>query len=700
MGFGACNSPTCGASLLSRRYGVCRLNGTHHFPIEVEFTMTDLKSPTAEQTRQSVIKARREAVAKKGRPYLTRRALAGPQRPELPIATLDPAVIAPPLVPSDPGDEINLLLNRYHDAPLVVSIPLWNAGSNTEEYLSVFVNDIAVIDNRQLAIPHDPAEFEVTLPARFFASEGVHTLWYSYINDVGNPKESIETVVTIDKTPPGNNAPIGALIFPPEVVANGITAEYLGSHNDEVVASVPAYLGAKRGDYISWYWGTTPPSDEDLPDGTTAGLIDVNAPVTITIPGDVIRAKGAGQKAAPFVIHDRANNIREVFGVPYFPVELLPPPFGLLAPEVPLAEDGLIDLGDAQLGVEVVIPDYQGYDPSDYYQVEWDGIVQAITPITTPSFTISWATLSRNGLGPRAVIVKYYVKRTATSLVRYPSPELTVNVDFRAPGPDPIVPGPNPLLLPVTVRGGAWQTGDPDNKLTIADRGQPATATVELAAKIEDGDILTLRWGTFPGTAATVTINGESEGDVVTFPVPWNVINQGGFNEFVRVDYTVSRPGLPNAQLSMLQLVDARISQLEGLPNPVLPAATTLPNGRQVLNCASKIWDGIVVNVPGDGSVFSSGDRVVCYFQGYSDANNTTPILNTDKEFVIPSLTPAQAINGFSFTITPYTGMIELVSDGSADIYYRLFKADGQEGSSLLLQPRVSRRQGETFCTP
>ncbi|MGY4495146.1 hypothetical protein [Pseudomonas sp. TE3610] len=676
------------------------MNGTDHFPIEVEFTMTDSKAPTAEQTRQSVIKAHREAVAKKGRPYLTRRALAGPQIPELPVATLDPAVIAPPLSPSDPGDEVNLLLNRYHDDPLVVTIPQWTAGSNTEEYLSVFVDDIPVIENKQLTIPHDPAEFVVTIPARFFAAEGVHTLWYSYINDVGNSKESIETVVTIDKTPPGNNAPIGALIFPPEVVADGITAEYLGSHNDEVIASVPAYLGAKRGDYVTWYWGTTPPSNEDLPDGTTAGIIDVNAPVTITIPGDVIRAKGAGQKAAPFVIHDRANNIREVFGVPYIPVELLPPPFGLLAPLVPLADDGLIDLADAQLGVEVNIPDYQGYDPSDYYEVEWDGIVQAITPITTPSFTIPWASLSSKGPGPRAVIVKYYVKRTATSLVRYPSPELTVNVDFRAPGPDPIVPGPNPLLLPVTVRGGAWQAGDPDNKLTIADRGQPATATVELAAKIEDDDVLTLHWGTFPGAAATVTINGESEGDEVTFTVPWNVINQGGFNEFVRVDYTVSRPGLPNVQLSTLQLVDARISQLEGLPNPVLPAATTLPNGRQVLNCASRIWNGIVVNVPGDGSVFSAGDRVVCYFQGYSDANNGTAIPNTDKEFEIAALTPGQATNGFSFTITPYNGMIELVSDGSADIFYRLFKADGQEGSSLLLQPRVSRRQGDTFCTP
>lgn len=663
--------------------------------------MTDLNTPSAEQARESVIKARREDVARKGRAFLKRRIQAGPTNPELPVLTFDPAVMAAPLVPADLADEVNLLINEFHDAPLVATIPQWNSGANTAEWLSVYFNDVPVVNERPLTLPHDPAEFDITLPAGLFAAEGIHTLWYAYVNDAGNGKDSIETVLTIDKTPPGNNAPIGSLIFDADVIANGITAKYLEDNNDEVVATVPVYLGRKRGDFVTWYWGNTPPSDEGLPDGETPGLIDASVPTTVTIPGDVIRSKGPGEKFAPFVIHDRANNIREVFGVNSIPVELLPSPSDIKAPQVPLADDGLLDLADAGLGVDVVIPaDYIGYDTSDYFQVSWDGVLLNVTPILTPSIRVPWSALSRNGLGPRSVIVKYDIKRSATSLIGYPSLEKTVSVDFRAPGPDPVVPGPNPLMLPVTVRGGAWQSGDPDNVLTAADRNLPATATLELPDGVIDNDTIKLRWGTFPGDAATHVVNGESAGDEVEIEVLWNVINQGGFNQRTKVDYTVTRTGLVNGQISMPQYVDARISELEGLPDPVLPRAVTLPGGRQVLNCSSRVWEGIDVNVPGNASIFASGDRVVCYVQGFSDAGNTTPIQGTDKEFEIPSLSAAQATNGFSFKLLPYAGFIELISDGSANIYYRLFKAGGQEGSSLLLQPRVSRRQGDTFCEP
>ncbi|MER5868043.1 hypothetical protein [Kitasatospora sp. NPDC002040] len=60
-----------------------------------------------------------------------------------------------------------------------------------------------------------------------------------------------------------------------------------------------------------------------------------------------------------------------------------PTPDALAAPTVPAGDDGLIDLDDANAGVEITIPAYTNHKPSDQIPVTWNDATNQRANTTT-----------------------------------------------------------------------------------------------------------------------------------------------------------------------------------------------------------------------------------------------------------------------------------------------------------------------------
>lgn len=285
------------------------------------------------------------------------------------INQLDPTMTAPwtrpePL-PNKPGGESNLLhRSAWVDPanPLRVEFKAWYEFPPPPgcEQVDVFLgdNESNIIASRTWTLPMSPGDYYVEIPADRLP-HGEQRISFIMTNYLGVPARSFPYTVTVDKQEPVLNAS-SHLTFPPAVSPpDKLTARYLEQNGDEVKAGLPAYTTPRPWDRITWYWGSTPGS---LEQGGVIELDDQNhsAPVTITVPGDLIRSRGDGLRYVWYEVHDRAGNpsLRSDF----VELDVAATPIPRVLPHVTIKElsttapSGILDPLKAMNGVTVTIP--------------------------------------------------------------------------------------------------------------------------------------------------------------------------------------------------------------------------------------------------------------------------------------------------------------------------------------------------------
>ncbi|MBI6926872.1 hypothetical protein JET66_19720 [Pseudomonas putida] len=296
--------------------------------------------------------------------------------------------VVPDLLPNEPNSLPNLLPFKAVFLPLRVEFAQWGNSDPTEEDPETLT---LYWDGREVrtltwTAPVPPDELFIEVPVGFL-SEGQHWLHYQIklFNGMRTDSEALE--INIDKTPP-LLADDDALMFPSEVIDNGVTDRYLKQHG-ELTAQVPLYLGADVGDTVSWYWSDSPVGKQ-LVDRLTLTKGDVDKPLDIKIPADFIIQLGDGLRYARYEVQDRAGTALQRSLAVALHAAVTPPPRQLPPPFVRQARgsDYFSELlpTDAETGATLAIPDSAVLEPDDQVTVFWGepgspGAYQADTPI-------------------------------------------------------------------------------------------------------------------------------------------------------------------------------------------------------------------------------------------------------------------------------------------------------------------------------
>ncbi|RRV07179.1 hypothetical protein EGJ27_10815 [Pseudomonas sp. v388] len=281
------------------------------------------------------------------------------------------------LLPDDPEwDETGLLPADKALAPLPLKVPAWDYQPVTGAVtvLTVFWN-AGTFDRRQWdgSVPTlPPADLLFNVPVTLL-TPGVHELWYTVLNAVGNEDESLHQTVTVDLTPPALGSNNGQLQFD----STQITEKYLEDHGDLVEGRILAYSGGKPGDVVSWYWNGDPFDVDDADLVATRTLLrgDIGQPIVLPFDGDMIRARGDGTRYAFYFLTDRAGNVSGDSRAVQLDVETTPVP-RVLPPcrvnEAPgSSSSATLNPANALNGATVVIPDTAVINDDETVEVQW-----------------------------------------------------------------------------------------------------------------------------------------------------------------------------------------------------------------------------------------------------------------------------------------------------------------------------------------
>ncbi|EPM72249.1 hypothetical protein A584_05967 [Pseudomonas syringae pv. theae ICMP 3923] len=642
-------------------------------------------SPKEESARQT----RKNWLAK-------RQAHLDQEDPRMPV--LEALGILGPII----GDDRNLWPVSEWNNPLVVSVP---ASAPVEmgvgDTITFFLDDVE-LDTILLNTAED---LRYSIAANLINSGKPYEVWYQHSSWLGNTMPSISLVLDVDYQAPNRNQTGAPAVLPDEVVSDGLTLEYLDNHGSLDI-TVPRSSDILAGDTvtISWVPVVARSFRQDF-SPIVSKVISVEeaepgaADPLVSIDSELIKGLVPGKIGIYYRYIDRTGNMGQFSPATVLQVDLTPAPDNLQAPRVFLAEGDGIDRADAQLGVEVEIPEpiYDNPQPDDQIQVIWEGTpVPAVTLDTLPMYIpIDWPTLSANGpLDKRGFKVSYNVVRGALST---PSPDLDVTVDFTVagPAPDPLTPGPINAALPAIVVK-SREVPPLDNVLGNADKDKDATA--ELASNpFAIGDTLRLYWGDLRPHFAELII--AATGTAIQFVIPWDVIKRGGYNDRLPVYYSTWN-GV-NEQESEHIEVDVRIVDITGLPEVGFPDRFVPPAGPTpvpIINCCSLPWNGIKIHIPFDPTNMDAGDEVIIKWQAYEDRVGTSPIDSTYHEFDPIKLVEGNLYVGIPFVI-PYAGLVEpVITVGSGRVTYTLKKANGQRGEHSTLTI-ITRMAGTGLCS-
>ncbi|SOQ10531.1 hypothetical protein CFBP1573P_03205 [Pseudomonas syringae pv. persicae] len=607
-----------------------------------------------------------------------------------------PALEALGILGPIPGDMRNLWPMSQWSNDLVVSVPALAPVVIGFGETITFILDNVDLDTNAINTPDD---LSYSIAAALIDSGKPYELSYRHYNWSGNTMGSIPLVLHVDYQAPNRNQAGAPAMLPDEVASVGLTLEYLDTHLSLDI-KVPRSSDILAGDTITISW--VPVVARSFQQDFTPIISKVVSVVEVESGGDLvvsidsalIKTLAQGKIGIYYRYIDRTGNQGQFSTAAVLQFDLTPAPDGLLAPKVFLAEDGEIDRADAQLGVEVEIPEplYNNAEADDQIQVIWEGTqVPAVTLGVLPMYIpIDWLTLSASGAqDKRSFKVSYNVLRGNLST---PSPELDVTVDFTVagPAPDPSNPGPINLALPAIVVK-SREVPSVDNVLGDADKGLEAKA--QLASNpFASGDILRLYWGDLRPHVAEFLIT--TPGSMIEFVIPWDVIERGSYNDKLPVYYSTWN-GV-NEQESVRIEVDVRIVDITGLAEVEFPDRFVPPSGVgtpiPIINCCSLPWNGIKINIPFDATNMEVGDEVTIEWQGYEERNGTSPIAGTYHAFPPITLLQGNAAVGIPFII-PYTDRVEpIITIGSGRVTYTLKKPSGQLGrhSTLTIITRVA----------
>ncbi|CAM3141144.1 hypothetical protein BZK31_06465 [Pseudomonas floridensis] len=653
--------------------------------------MTKSDPIAAEQTRQNVLKKRSNRLRNAARLGLPPPELNG-------------------VLGAIPGDERYLWPKSLSGSDMTVKVPN-SVNLSASEILTFYLNN-ELLEERTLVDPtNDPNERSYLIEADKFSVEGKYDVYYRHQTIFGNPQDSEVQAFHVDHTNPNGNQGGTAPVFPTDIIENGLTAAYFDTEPpvSYVEITIPRSSDITAGDTILLYWGTGPKQAEedivpifvhDVTEQEAADAQQHQKDPVVQLGRDIIDTLDAGKIGVLYRYLDRSGNLGQPSMWQEIYVDLRPLPTNLPAPVVDLAADGLIDRADARLGVCVEIPSaYGNSETDDLIQVRWHET--DVSPVPLSGFPmlipIDWPTLSAGGQTIEdEVDVGYSVIR---GLAGTQSPKIKVQVNFTVageePDPDPNPGGPDPIndKLPNVVVTG--ESGGPDNELVDADKGKPATVSLT-PIPVKTGENLSFYWGTLKPAVCVMTVD-DTTADPVKVTVPWDTIQEGGYNEKLPVYYTTSN-GI-NEQESARTEVKVQVVDLIGLKPVAFPDQWPESTVGPVINCCSLPWNGIRIKVF-DTDNFEAGDSIGVSWEAYSDIDGNQLITGTEKSFGPEELTDDMVRDGFNMTI-PYDPCVEPIhTNGSGFVTYTLTKKSGQTGSQVT-RVLVSRNLGSgDLCSP
>ncbi|MFJ2528719.1 hypothetical protein [Pseudomonas helmanticensis] len=589
-------------------------------------------------------------------------------------AVLDPADPKGLLPLTALGDDLIVTFMDFEQGPAPNESDLVELGFMSKN------GEFRRVDDRWYST-NDPIAFPQTLkvPSELL-SEGVYEVAIQISIYGSNPNEGPRKTLTIDTTKPNFGNKPAAAEFPPEL--NGTITETFLTQEGEVSVLVPWYTDVEALDRAPYYWTSEaipPDSEKPIREQEFSAEDVANRRLRITVYADEIRYWGSGTRYFYYHLRDRAGNEGPNSYLSSIEVDLSPAPGALLPPRVPLSPRGLVDRQQARDGVVVQVDEYDFADPGHWLAVFWDDTPLTEVPVDPSAFPMSvpvpWPILQAKGDGPlRAKI--YYKIRQGTAYGP-PSPDISVAVNLTLAGQDHAKAPAliNEDLALVEVFGENSQTL---NTLLTDDFGLPARVLLSLYDAPEQGQLLELYWGSYPGAVAFYEVkSGDVAGQPIKFSVPWHVIDTDKENPALPVWYTTGN-GV-NQQQSLPTRVAVSIVVIGGLKEPVFPHA----NKNGVLDCCARprLWEGVTVRIKADPQI-EEGDTLTLVWQGSTGLNGSDPIEGTYAE-IEKELTTLRPGEDIDIVVEDYDGLIApMVDDGSALVFYRLKKSKGGRGIS------------------
>lgn len=528
------------------------------------------------------------------------------------------AFTAPTIVDKIAGDADGLMPIGKIGAPLNVEIPVWpdrpDPGLPFTNVLyldwrpvTVPASEYQSFHNEEVpdsgTLPDDEFPLERTIPLSVFANfEGKFEFRYR-VKNWNSPVEtdSDPSPVTIDRTGPLRpDVPDSIIVEKPLITTAVLEAD------GGVKCEVPDFDEDKKEFVtIAVAWLDEPPTGElDPVELAFLGLLPADR--KILVPKDLVYKLGSKFHYVVYFLFDKAGNRSDMPYPVRVQVALGDLPDGLQAPEVPLADDDLIDRADAASPTTVRIQEYDNWTSEDGILIKWGLNKIKRTPVGTHlpfplDITVPWSHLKDEydfvKGGVQLKDVDYEVLRGD-----YPtaSPgKIEVKVDLAIPGPDNPDPEPvNPALGLVRFES----FSDSATELTLADIGEPATGYVTLVKTLLDellkDDILTLYWNGAPVTSTPYTVTGSETADQeIPMTIPWLDIEKFPVMDDLPMHYTLTRPGFNNPQESQRTFIKVEV-EIVDLPEPEFPDKDDI----YPINCEALIQEGtewgIRVHIP------------------------------------------------------------------------------------------------------
>ncbi|MHA6196312.1 hypothetical protein ACX3YG_18300 [Pseudomonas wadenswilerensis] len=586
--------------------------------------------------------------------------LAGtaPQDPDVKNDKDPPAVDA--IIPGDTDGLLDALKIRTQ---FIVEIPEWE--ENTLPFAEVVSlywareetpEEKIKLEEREVP-PGSTFPLKVVVERREY-QQGRMRLTYSGYNSSGNAFASQPLLVTVDTIAPYS----GASPLEPTVVGNAdvITDDYLSQNGDTFTLTIPDYADRAPGDMAFFYWIKDVPKEPEQLPVPTLPAIDMAGARTAVLTKAMLAEIGDGQCYGVYILRDKAGNTSPISYWYAATVALGLLPDNLKVPEVPAANDGMVNREDGHLGVEVHIPAFDNAKNGDLVYAKWGVTNLPVYPTgPNPDFplriAVPWQAMVDNyqfntGTPDQEVTISYHVERVG---LRFPDPPLTSEVTVwldvvgpENPDPDPV----NPDLPKLTVKGESGQ----DNTLIDTDNGKDATVTFLLYEGAKQGDRIHLVWKGVPA-ADFHTVGAEVPGDTITMAVPWSLIQGGGNGLQVPVCYRITDENGVNYQQSPATPVNVSAIIIV-LPPPTFPDLGQTPTGEPILNCSSikKLNDvhGIRVHVPPSEHLKAGMDITFDWF--VAKDNQGAELIDSTGFNERVRISPDQERVGVDWFIRPY----------------------------------------------
>lgn len=382
--------------------------------------------------------------------------------------------------------------------------------------------------------PPDPEQFPIKMafPKELLPRDGKVWILYEHENYRGDtPVDSAPIELICDSTPPwGEQEPTFA-----EGPSGTVDEAYLRAHPQGIEFVLSDYEGRQESDTYKLYYLNAPPSGPgDLQISVNEGVLTDS--LQVVVPVDSVRVRGNGTFYSVYTLSDKAGNLSRIAFSRRVEVELGEVPKDLLPPEVPPADDGVLDLEDVRAGINVVIQQYVNHRPEDRLAITFGGIALPEVALGSSPFPIevpvSHDTLKAAYASATEYLnipVSYQVLRDGAS---YGPAQTDVRLNFSVagparPSPDPTWPSPiNPGLTAPTITSASG----PPNEVGAGDHGEDVTLTFSLYDRIKVGQVVDFYWNGVEITEARYVHTGNARTNIDR-AIPWKYVSGGGIGD-------------------------------------------------------------------------------------------------------------------------------------------------------------------------